>query len=265
MGRTDAGTAHLVMCPNISSASLLNQCGKALAAASGDTGPTVQAMVDIGRMGQRLLPDSTLLPSSPGYERGRAALRQLARFMGEHARLFRKSMRLVETFAPKTLDLFLKQKSRAGHLITYAHVRVIMRVDAEGQRDELVHYYYRHSPSIDKFRAEANKLLGSRRRESSRRRQFDAAVFRVIVTAQTMKTNLEGQAFLFRPLRDWADGKGTLDMYELHQAAHVHRKLVALQSKINCAVAILAKATQALEERQDMAADSAEVVGSSPL
>jgi hypothetical protein len=187
--------------------------------------------------------------------------------MGEHRTLFRNAMRLVETFPPKTLALFLRQKSRAGELITYAHVRVIMRAEKESQRTELIHYFYRYSPSPAQLNAQARKLLGPRSSESSRHKQFDAAVFRLCVTAQTMKMNLDGhtQAYLLGPLRDWAEGKGTLDLHELRVVADLHKELLALQTKFNSVVEVIGKANQVVVQGADTAADlgdMGDVVGS---
>jgi hypothetical protein len=38
---------------------LLNECHAALVEASRGSGPTLQAMIDIGRVGQKIIPDST--------------------------------------------------------------------------------------------------------------------------------------------------------------------------------------------------------------
>jgi hypothetical protein len=240
---------------------LLNQCGAALVEASRSSDPPLQVMIDIGRIGQKIIPDSTQPPSSPAYERSRAAIKLFARSMDEDCRLFRNAMRLVETFTPRMLDLFLKQKSRAGDLITYAHVRVIMRAEKESQRTELIHYYYRYTPSVARLSARARELLGPRCSESSRHKQFDAALMRLTVAVRTMKMNLDGhtQAYLLGPLGDWADGKGTLDRHQLHMAAGAHREMVALQRKINWVVEVLGKANQVAAQQAGTAADSGDV------
>jgi hypothetical protein len=142
-----------------------------------------------------------------------------------------------------------------------------MRAEKESQRTELIHYFYRYTPSVARLSAQAKELLGPRCSESPSRKQFITALIRVTVMAQTMKTNLDGhtQAYLLGPLGDWADGKGTLDRHELHMAASAHKAMVELQRKINWVVEVLGKANLVVAQRAEMAADSGDmgdVVGS---
>jgi hypothetical protein len=251
MKRTVAGEAIQALEVIQEEPEFLTQCQAALAAVNRGSGESLRALIDLGRIGQEIMADPSRWGPIPTKRRSASAIDLVAKFLGAHRPTFRMAMRIVETFSHETLESFLTRHSSTGHLITLAHVRVLLRAESAIQRAELLEYYFRYSSKPQQLGAVARKLRGPRGdcTASPPPKNLNGAAMRLSTLARTMTDNLDGhlRGFLFQPMCEWADGKGSPGPAELQMVIKLHAEAVALQSSLDWAVEILGRTKEALE------------------
>jgi hypothetical protein len=130
MRRTVAGEAIQALEVIQAEPEFLAQCQAALAAVNRGSGESLKALIDLGRIGQTIIADPNRWGPMPTMRRSASAINLVAKFLGAHCPTFRFAMGIVETFTPEALKSFLSRHSSTGHLITVAHVRVLLRAES---------------------------------------------------------------------------------------------------------------------------------------
>jgi hypothetical protein len=226
----------------------------------------LRAFIEAGRLGLRLLDHAAARPRL-GTRKGETppprlaaygdagAVDRAARAVGLTPTALHEIIGVVRMFTEEGLTTFLERRNARGQKITPDHLCVIARASTWWEREQLVAFFYRHSPSVSGLRAKRTRLARKLRRPVStappRLKTLSGAVARFEVLARNLLAQLEGdmQPALFGPLHAITAGECMAGPDELALLRRMPGPLKALQVALGAASELISRAEAALAGR----------------